>query len=56
MEKLINIAKLSQSQAIHPGYGFLSENSKFAKLVVDNNLCFIGPPAKAMLSMGSKRY
>ncbi|CAG8839470.1 19191_t:CDS:2, partial [Racocetra persica] len=40
--------------AIHPGYGFLSENPKFAECLANENIVFIGPPASAMISMGSK--
>lgn len=53
-EKIIEIALESGAQAIHPGYGFLSENTVFAKACADNGLVFIGPPASAIASMGSK--
>ena len=53
-EKVIEVAKKSGATAIHPGYGFLSENAEFADLVARENLTFIGPPAKAIISMGSK--
>jgi 3-methylcrotonyl-CoA carboxylase alpha subunit len=54
MDKILNIAKSSGAQAIHPGYGFLSENSHFADMLEETNVEFIGPPASAMISMGSK--
>jgi propionyl-CoA carboxylase alpha chain len=54
MEKIISAAKQTGSQAIHPGYGFLSENEDFAKLVEDEGLIFIGPSAKSIEIMGSK--
>eukprot|EP01064_Diplonema_japonicum_P018117 TRINITY_DN26808_c0_g1_i1.p1 TRINITY_DN26808_c0_g1~~TRINITY_DN26808_c0_g1_i1.p1 ORF type:complete len:690 (+),score=154.35 TRINITY_DN26808_c0_g1_i1:64-2133(+) len=53
-DKIIEIAKRSGAQAIHPGYGFLSENATFAKACEDNGIEFIGPPASAIISMGSK--
>ncbi len=54
MEKIIAAAKTSGAQAIHPGYGFLSENAAFAKLVEDEGLVFIGPKYAAIASMGDK--
>ncbi len=54
MEKIIAIAKQSGVDAIHPGYGFLSENAKFAQLVEDNGLIFIGPSPESIEIMGSK--
>ncbi|CAG8569951.1 6295_t:CDS:10 [Cetraspora pellucida] len=54
IEKIIAVAKESGSQAIHPGYGFLSENPKFAERLANENIIFIGPPVSAMISMGSK--
>ncbi|GAA5821761.1 hypothetical protein JCM11251_001010 [Rhodosporidiobolus azoricus] len=54
MDKYIDICKKSGAQAIHPGYGFLSENAEFATLLQENGITFIGPPASAIRSMGSK--
>ena len=53
-EELINAASASGADAVHPGYGFLSENAGFARAVIDAGLCWIGPPAAAVESMGSK--
>lgn len=53
-QNIIQAAKDSGAQAIHPGYGFLSENASFSKLCDDNQLIFIGPPASAMEAMGLK--
>ncbi|KAG0057775.1 Methylcrotonoyl-CoA carboxylase subunit alpha, mitochondrial [Gryganskiella cystojenkinii] len=53
-DKIIEIARKSGAQAIHPGYGFLSENAGFADRLAKENITFIGPPASAMTSMGSK--
>lgn len=53
-DKVIEIAKLSGAKGIHPGYGFLSENANFSKLVEDNGLIFIGPHYKSIETMGSK--
>lgn len=54
IEKVINAAKSSGAEAIHPGYGFLSENSKFADALLKSNIAFIGPPKSAIESMGDK--
>lgn len=54
LKKIIQIAKQSNAQAIHPGYGFLSENASFAEAVESADLVFIGPPAQAIRDMGSK--
>lgn len=54
IDKIITAAKQTQADAIHPGYGFLSENSVFAKRCADAGLTFIGPSADAMELMGSK--
>ncbi len=54
-EKIINAAKITGAQAIHPGYGFLSENAAFSKACKDSGITFIGPEAHAIELMGSKR-
>ncbi|MDK2974677.1 MAG: pyruvate carboxylase subunit [Methanofollis sp.] len=54
MERIVEIAGKSGAEAIHPGYGFLAENAKFAKLVEDEGLTFIGPSWKTIEMMGSK--
>ena len=53
-ERVIEAAQATGAQAIHPGYGFLSENAGFAQLCVDNRVVFIGPPPTAIAAMGSK--
>jgi 3-methylcrotonyl-CoA carboxylase alpha subunit len=53
-EKIIEAAKATGAQAIHPGYGFLSENEEFAQACAKAGLVFIGPPAAAILAMGLK--
>ena len=53
-EKLIEVAKQHGAEAIHPGYGFLSERAWFAKAVRDAGLIWVGPPAEAIDAMGSK--
>lgn len=54
IEKVISAVKKSNAQAVHPGYGFLSENAKFAKSLSDIGVTFIGPPENAIESMGDK--
>jgi len=54
MDKIIAAAKQTDADAIHPGYGFLSENEDFAQLCADNNVIFVGPSAKSIELMGSK--
>src|SRR6478672_9532151 len=53
-EKIIAVALATGAQAIHPGYGFLSENAQFADAVEAAGIAFIGPPASSMRAMGSK--
>ena len=54
IEKLIAIAKESGADAVHPGYGFLSENANFAQAVIDAGLIWIGPPPAAIKALGDK--
>ncbi len=51
---LMSAIELTNSEAVHPGYGFLSENSNFAKILEDNNIKFIGPSSKIIKKMGDK--
>ena len=53
-EKIIQIAQKVGADAIHPGYGFLSENATFANLCKQNDIVFVGPPVAAIQAMGSK--
>jgi acetyl-CoA carboxylase biotin carboxylase subunit len=54
IQKILDVATRSGADAIHPGYGFLSENAKFARACADASVKFIGPTAAAMEAMGSK--
>ena len=54
IEKLIAVAKESGADAVHPGYGFLSENANFAQAVIDAGLTWIGPPPAAIRALGDK--
>ena len=55
IEKILEAAKRSGADAIHPGYGFLSEREDFAQAVLDEGLIFIGPPPDAIAKMGDKQ-
>jgi 3-methylcrotonyl-CoA carboxylase alpha subunit len=52
--RILDAARAAGARAIHPGYGFLSENAEFAQACVDAGLVFVGPPASAICAMGSK--
>src|SRR5688572_14465900 len=54
IEKVVDVAKRAGCDAVHPGYGFLSENPNFAEACEKAGITFIGPPASAMRQMGSK--
>ena len=54
MDTIMEVIKATGAQAVHPGYGFLSENSRFQKLLHDNKIKFIGPPTRAIEAMGDK--
>src|SRR5207302_428439 len=54
IEAVLAAAARSGADAIHPGYGFLSENPRFARACADKNITFIGPPPGAMEEMGEK--
>ncbi|RLB73504.1 MAG: acetyl-CoA carboxylase biotin carboxylase subunit [Deltaproteobacteria bacterium] len=54
MDKIIDVAREAKVDAIHPGYGFLSENADFAELCVKNDIIFIGPNTRAIRIMGNK--
>ena len=53
-EKIIAVAKETGAQAIHPGYGFLSENEAFARRCEEEGIAFIGPKAHSIAAMGDK--
>ena len=55
IEKIIEVAKECHADAIHPGYGFLSENATFARRCQEENIIFIGPDPETMEAMGDKR-
>ena len=53
-DKIIDVCLKTGAQAVHPGYGFLSENAEFSEKCAANGITFVGPPAKAIVDMGSK--
>src|SRR5436189_3635467 len=54
IERIIEAAALSHADCIHPGYGFLSENPRFAEACADASIVFVGPPPSAIRAMGFK--
>ncbi len=54
IDKIVNAAKETHAEAIHPGYGFLAENPSFAERIAAEGLTFIGPPANVMAALGEK--
>lgn len=56
IDAIIAACKITGAQAVHPGYGFLSENARFAKAVIDNGMTFIGPSPEAILKLGEKAH
>ena len=53
-ETILDVAKRAEADAIHPGYGFLAENARFARLIEDSDVTWVGPPADAMERLGEK--
>jgi acetyl-CoA carboxylase biotin carboxylase subunit len=56
IDAVVAAAKITKADAVHPGYGFLSENARFAQAVIDAGIVFIGPSPKAITSLGEKSH
>ena len=56
IDAIIAACKMTGAEAVHPGYGFLSENARFAQAVIDNGMTFIGPRPEAILKLGEKAH
>ena len=54
MDRILSVAKESEAECIHPGYGFLAENGEFAQKVIDAGIAWVGPPPEAIVTMGDK--
>jgi acetyl-CoA carboxylase biotin carboxylase subunit len=54
IDRILEAARLSEADAVHPGYGFLAENAEFAQACIDAGLLFVGPPPKAVRALGLK--
>jgi acetyl/propionyl-CoA carboxylase alpha subunit len=54
MDRILDVARASRVEAIHPGYGFLAENPEFAAACEQEGITFVGPPARAIAAMGDK--
>jgi len=54
IERILNACEVSHAQAVHPGYGFLSENARFAEACASSGFVFVGPPVQALQLMGDK--
>ncbi|MFQ6674563.1 MAG: biotin carboxylase N-terminal domain-containing protein, partial [Fidelibacterota bacterium] len=52
--RIVSAAEITNSDAIHPGYGFLAESAEFAQICADNNFLFVGPSAQIISAMGNK--
>src|SRR5919199_3052031 len=54
IDRIVEVALRAKAEAIHPGYGFLAENPRFARAVTAAGVTFVGPPPSAILTMGNK--
>jgi acetyl-CoA carboxylase biotin carboxylase subunit len=54
--RLISAAEITNADAIHPGYGFLAENARFAEIVIDSGITFIGPSPETISQLGDKAF